>query len=56
MKLRQIWNGFAQIMLSAIKQATAEFKEKYQKNELEDAGVNAGFHHIFANRTGLDRV
>jgi len=26
----------------AIKQATAEFKEKYQKNELEDAGVNAG--------------
>jgi Fic family protein len=33
---------FAQFMLSAIKQATAEFKEKYQKNELKDAGVNAG--------------
>ena len=33
---------FAQFMLSAIKQATAEFKEKYQKNKLEDAGVNAG--------------
>ena len=33
---------FAQFMLSAIKQATAEFKEKYQRNELEDAGVNAG--------------
>ena len=33
---------FAQFMLLAIKQATAEFKEKYQKNEIEDAGVNAG--------------
>ena len=33
---------FAQFMLSAIKQATVEFKEKYQKNEIEDAGVNAG--------------
>ena len=29
-------------MLSAIKQVTAEFKEKYQKNELENAGVSAG--------------
>ena len=33
---------FAQFMLSAIKQATAEFKNKQQKDELEDAGVNAG--------------
>jgi len=33
---------FAQFMLLAIKQATADFKEKYQKNEIEDAGVNAG--------------
>ncbi|MDR2145861.1 MAG: Fic family protein [Tannerella sp.] len=33
---------FAQFMLSAIKQATAEFKEKYLRNKLEDAGVNAG--------------
>ena len=29
-------------MLSAIKQATAEFREKYQKGELEKAGANAG--------------
>ena len=29
-------------MLSAIKQATAEFKEKHQKGELANAGVNAG--------------
>ena len=28
-------------MLSAIKQATAEFREKYQKGELENAGANA---------------
>jgi Fic family protein len=33
---------FAQFMLLAIKQATAEFKEKYQKGELTNAGVNAG--------------
>ena len=33
---------FAQFMLSAIKQATAEFKEKQQTNKLEDAGANAG--------------
>ncbi|MCL2101241.1 MAG: winged helix-turn-helix domain-containing protein, partial [Fibromonadales bacterium] len=33
---------FARFMLSAIKQATAEFREKYQKGELENAGVNAG--------------
>ena len=33
---------FAQFMLSAIKQATAEFKEKQQTNKLDDAGVNAG--------------
>ena len=33
---------FAQFMLSAIKQATAEFKEKYQRGEHDDAGVNAG--------------
>jgi Fic family protein len=35
---------FAQFMLLAIRQATAEFKEKYQKNELEDAGVSAGVY------------
>ena len=33
---------FANFMLSVIKQATSEFKEKYQKGELNDAGVNAG--------------
>ena len=33
---------FAQFMLSAIKEATNDFKEKYQKNEIENAGVNAG--------------
>ncbi len=33
---------FTQFMLSVIKEATVEFKEKYQNNELEDAGVNAG--------------
>ena len=33
---------FTQFMLSAIKQATAEFKGKHRKNELESAGVNAG--------------
>jgi Fic family protein len=33
---------FAQFMLSVIKQATVEFKEKYQKGELKNAGVNAG--------------
>ena len=33
---------FAQFMLSSIKQATAEFKDKYQKNEIENAGANAG--------------
>jgi len=33
---------FAQFMLSAIKQATAEFKEQQQTGKLENAGVNAG--------------
>ncbi|MDR1182158.1 MAG: Fic family protein, partial [Bacteroidales bacterium] len=33
---------FAEFMLSVIKQATVEFKEKYQKGELDSAGVNAG--------------
>ncbi|MDR0232402.1 MAG: Fic family protein [Dysgonamonadaceae bacterium] len=32
---------FAQFMLSAIKKVTAEFKEKNQNYELENAGVNA---------------
>ncbi|MDR2205205.1 MAG: Fic family protein [Flavobacteriaceae bacterium] len=32
---------FAQFMLTAIKQATAEFKEKYQKGEIGNADVNA---------------
>jgi len=34
--------NYTQFMLSAIKQATAEFKEKYQQNELENASVNTG--------------
>jgi Fic family protein len=33
---------FAQFVLSAIRQAIVEFKEKHQKNELKIAGVNAG--------------
>jgi Fic family protein len=33
---------FVQFMLLAIKQATAEFKEKYQNNKLKNADVNAG--------------
>ena len=32
---------FAQFMLSAIKEATADFKEKNQKGEITNAGVNA---------------
>jgi Fic family protein len=35
---------FSQFMLSAIKEVTAEFKEKYQNNEIENAGVNAGIN------------
>jgi predicted HTH transcriptional regulator len=33
---------FVQFMLSAIKQATAEFKENFQKGNIANAGVNAG--------------
>jgi len=33
---------FAQFMLSVIKQATAEFKEKYSKGEVEDTTSNVG--------------
>jgi len=33
---------FAQFMLSAIKESTADFKEKHQKGEIKNAGVNAG--------------
>ena len=33
---------FTQFMLSAIKQATAEFKEKHSANDLQDEGVNEG--------------
>ena len=33
---------FADFMLSAIKQATAEFKEKFNKGEITNAGANAG--------------
>jgi Fic family protein len=33
---------FAQFMLSAIKQATAEFKEKYERGEIKNEGVSEG--------------